>query len=206
MRNGRIVLVAVLVLGLATLVWAAKSTPLQATFLPNLSSTGFGVSDDGNPTYTNNVGGVKVYFGVNNGNANIVTYSSGRTLTFRFDPASGAASAAALNGSPAVSAEVDFYGINYYGQFQSMGVGTTAQMKGSLQFKANNTTYELLYQSLAVKRTSATTWLITTDPVDPGGNPGFTANDQAELSSFRRRTRVVYGAVNMPMRFQVTLQ
>lgn len=204
MKNARVVLVAVLVLGLVTFAWAAKSTPLKATFLPNLSATGFGVSDDGNPTYTNNVGNVKVYFGVNNQNANLVTYSTGRTLSFRFDPASGAANAAALTTSPAVSAEVDFYGINYYGQFQSMGVGTTAQLKGSLQFKANNTTYELLYQSLAVKRTSATTWLITTDPVDPGGNPGFTASDQAELSSFRKRTRTVYGAVNMPMRFEVT--
>lgn len=206
MRTGRIVLVAVLVLGLVTLVWAAKSTPLAATFLPNQSSTSFGVSDDGNPSYTNNVGGVRVYFGVNNGNANLVTYSTGRKLDFLFDPDSGAANAAGLTAASGVSAEVDFYGINYYGQFQSMGIGTTAQMKGSLQFKANNTTYELLYQSLAVKRMSATTWLITTDPFDPGGNPGFSASDQAELSSFRRRTRTVYGAVNMPMRFEVTTQ
>lgn len=201
----RVSLVLVLILSVVTLAVAARSTALRADFLFNLSLTGYGVSDDGNPTYLNGAGGVKVYFGVNNQNANLVTYSTGRKLAFAFDPASSAAQASGLSLSGPVNAEVDFYGINYYGQFQSMGIGTTAQMKGSLQFKANNTTYELLYQSLAVQRTSATTWLVTTNPNELGGNPGFTASDQAELSSFRKRTKVVYGATNMPMRFTLTL-
>jgi hypothetical protein len=166
-----------------------------------------GVTDDGNATYLNGVDGVKVYFGVNNGNANLITYSTGRTLTFRFDPASPAAVASGLSTSAPINSEVDFYGINYFGQFQAMGIDTTAQMKGSLQFKASNgVTYELLYQSLAVKRVASNSWLVTTDAVELGGFPGFTASDQAELSSFRKRTRLIYGAVNMPVRFTLTLQ
>jgi hypothetical protein len=200
----RSLLLVVLLFSLVTLAWAARSTPLRADFLANLSLTGYGVSDDGNPGYVNGTDGVKAYFGVNNQNANLVTYSTGRKLAFAFDPASPAAIASGLPLAP-VSAEVDFYGVNYYGQFQSMGIGTTAQMKGSLQFHANNTTYELLYQSLAVQRTSATTWLVTTNPNELGGDPGFTASDQAELSSFRKRTKLVYGATNMPMRFTLTL-
>ena len=205
MSMKRTSLVVVLILSIVTLAWAARSTPLRADFLPNFSLTGFGVSDDGNPSYINGVQAVRCYFGVNNQNANLITYGTGRKLIFRFDPASAAAVASGLSVSAPVEAEVDFFGINYYGQFQSMGLNTTAQLNGSLQFKANNTTYELAYQSLAVKRTSASTWLITTDQTDIGGFPGFNASDQAELSSFRKRTRTTYGAVNMPMRFEVTL-
>ncbi len=198
-------LAIVLILSVVTLAWAARSTPLSANFLPNLSVNGVGVSDDGNPYYINGVQAVKCYFGVNNQNANLVTYSTGRKLVFQFDPASPAANTSGLSTAAPVAAEVDFYGINYYGQFQSMGVGTTAQLKGSLQFKANNTTYDLTYASLAVMRISSTTWLITTNPNDIPGFPGFNASDQAELSSFRKRTKTVYGAVNMPMRFEVTI-
>ena len=205
MRIKRLALVFSLALCLATLAWAARSTPLAANFLPNFSTTGFGVSDDGNAAYVNGIQAVKCYFGVNNQNANLVTYSTGRKLVFKLDPASPAAVASGLPTGVPVAAEVDFYGINYYGQFQSMGLGTTAQLKASLQFKANNTTYDLTYQSLAVKRTSASTWLITSDPNDIGGFPGFNATDQAELSSFRKRTKIAYGAVNMPIRFEVTL-
>ena len=206
MRSRRLLLVATAVLCLATAAIAARSTALRADFLPNLSSNGAGVSDDGDPSYLNGVDGVKVYFGVNNGNANLITYSTGRALTFKLDPASNAAVASGLPTSAPFEAEVDFYGINYYGQFQSMGIDTTAQMKGSLQFKANNTTYELLYQSLAVKRVATNSWLVTTNAAELGGFPGFNASDQAELSSFRKRTRLIYGAVNMPMRFTLTLQ
>ncbi len=207
MRSRRLLLVITAVLCLATAAIAARSTALRADFLPNLSQTGFGVSDDGSPVYVNGVDGVRVYFGVNNGNANLVTYSTGRGLTFRLDPASPAAVASGLPTAAPFEAEVDFYGINYYGQFQSMGLNTTAQMKGSLQFKTSNgVTYELLYQSLAVKRVAANSWLVTTDAAELGGFPGFTASDQAELSSFRKRTRLIYGAVNMPMRYTLTLQ
>ncbi|HUR37218.1 MAG TPA: hypothetical protein VM009_05335, partial [Terriglobales bacterium] len=86
------------------------------------------------------------------------------------------------------------------------GIGTTAQLNGSLQFKANNTTYELAYPSLAVKRMTASTWLVTSDAAEIGGFPGFNATDHAQLSSFRKRTRTNYGAVNMPIRFELTLQ
>lgn len=207
MRSRRLLLVITAVLCLATAAIAARSTALRADFLPNLSQTGFGVSDDGNPAYLNGVDGVRVYFGVNNGNANLITYSTGRALTFRLDPASPAAVASGLSTSSPFEAEVDFYGINYYGQFQSMGLNTTAQMKGSLQFKTSNgVTYELLYQSLAVRRVAQNSWLVTTNHPELGGDPGFTASDQAELSSFRKRTRLIYGAVNMPMRFTLTLQ
>lgn len=206
MRSRRLALIAALVLCLVTAAIAARSTALRADFLANLSATGAGVSDDGDPAYLNGVEGVKVYFGVNNGNANLVTYSTGRALTFKLDPASNAAVASGLPTSAPFEAEVDFYGINYFGQFQSMGIDTTAQMKGSLQFKANNTTYELLYQSLAVKRMTANTWLVTTNADELGGFPGFNTTDQAELSSFRKRTRLSYGAVSMPMRFTLTLQ
>lgn len=207
MRSRRLVFVAAAILCLATAAIAARSTALRADFLPNLSQNGVGVSDDGNAAYLNGVDGMKVYFGVNNGNANLITYSTGRKLTFALDPASPAAVASGLPTSGPFQAEVDFYGINYYGQFQAMGLNTTAQMKGSLQFKnAGGVTYELLYQSLAVKRIAQNSWLVTTNADELGGFPGFTASDQAELSSFRKRTRLIYGAVNMPMRFTLTLQ
>jgi hypothetical protein len=201
----RSLLACTLVLSVVTLAWAARATPLTIEFLPNLSASGFGVSDDGDAFYTNGVQRVKAVLGVNNQNVNLVTYSSGRKLAFRFDPASAAAASSGLSTSEPVAAEVDFYGINYYGQFQSMEVGTTAQLRGNLQFKANNTTYELDYPSLAVMRLSASTWLVTTDPNDIPGFPGFLAGDQAHLSSFRKRTQVSYGPVNMPMRFYMTI-
>ncbi len=199
----RSLLALLLVLSVVTLAWAARSTALRAEFLA--TGTAYGVSDDGDFFYTNGIQGVKCYFGVNNQNANLVTYGTGRKLEFRFDPASAAAITSGLSTSSPVAAEVDFYGINYYGQFQSMGVGTTAQVKGSLQFKANNTTYELAYPALAVRRLSSTTWLVTTDPNDIGGFPGFNASEAAQLSSFRKRSQTVYGTVSMPMRFELTI-
>jgi hypothetical protein len=199
----RSLLAIVLILSVVTLAWAARSTALSADFLP--TGTTYGVSDDGDSFYTNGIQGVKCYFGVNNQNANLVTYSTGRKLEFRFDPAAPAAITAGLTTSSPVAAEVDFYGINYYGQFQSMDIGTTAQVKGSLQFKANNTTYELAYPALAVMRTSSSTWLITTNPSDIPGFPGFNASDAAQLSSFRKRSQTVYGGVNMPLRFELTI-
>ena len=201
----RFCLALALILSVVTLAWAARSTGLRADFLSNFSPAGFGVTDDGNSAYINGNQSVRCYFGVNNQNANLITYNTGRKLVFTFDPQAPAAISSGLPISGPVAAEVDFYGINYYGQFQSMGLNTTAQMNGSMQFKANNTTYELAYQSLAVKRTGTSTWLITTDPTDIGGFPGFNASDQAELSSFRKRTRQIYGAVNMPTRFEITI-
>jgi hypothetical protein len=200
----RIVLGLCVVLLAATVLFAGSGTPLIATFLPNNSITGYGVSSDSSATYTNGVNRVKVYLGAGGGNVDLVTYSTGRKLTFAFDPSSSAWQASKL---PQLSqAEVDLYGVNFYGPFISMGVGTTALLNTSLQFKSGNSTYELAYSSLAAKRLSSTTWLITSDPADIGGDPGFTASDVADLGAFRKRSRTDFGAVNMPIRFQIQLQ
>jgi len=200
----RIVLGLCVVLLAATVLFASSGTPLIATFLPNNSITGYGVSSDSSATYTNGVNRVKVYLGAGGGNVDLVTYSTGRKLTFAFDPSSSAWQASKL---PQLSqAEVDLYGVNFYGPFISMGVGTTALLNTSLQFKSGNSTYELAYSSLAAKRLSSTTWLITSDAADIGGDPGFTASSAADLGVFRKRSRTDFGAVNMPIRFQIQLQ
>ena len=183
---------------------AFKGTSLRADFLPNLSAYGFGVSDDGNPVYEDSVGRVQCYFGAGGGNVDLVTYSSARTLHLQFDPAAPAWQGSGLPQTSNVV--VDLYGVNFYGLFLSMGVGTTAQVQTSLQFKSGGNTFELMYQSLAAKRLTQNTWLITSDPLDIGGYPGFTASDQAALGVFRRRSRQTFGAVNMPIRFEVTLR
>lgn len=198
----RIVLGLCVVLLAATVLFAGSGTPLIATFLPNLST--YGVSSDSSATYTNGVSRVQVYLGAGGGNVDLVTYNSGRKLTFAFDPSSSAWQASKL---PQLSqAEVDLYGVNFYGPFISMGVGTTALLNTSLQFKSGNSTYELAYSSLAAKRLSSNTWLITSDPADIGGDPGFTASSVADLGVFRKRSRTDFGTVNMPIRFQVQLQ
>ena len=200
----RIVLGLCVVLLATTVVFAAKGISLTATFLPNLSSTGYGVSSDANPIYSNGVNRVQAYFASGGGTVDLITYSTGRNLTFAFNPSSSAWQASGL---PQTSqSEVDLYGINFYGPFASMGVGTTALLKTSLQFKSGGSTYELAYPSLAVMRLNMNTWLITSDPADIGGDPGFDASDAADLGVFRRRSRTDFGTVNMPVRFQVHLK
>jgi hypothetical protein len=148
---------------------------------------------------------VKNYFGTAGGNVVLVTYTTGRKLTFTFNPASPAWQSSGLG--QVVQAEVDLFGVNYYGAFQSMTVGTTAQVQTSIQFKgADGRTYELSYLALAAKRLTQSTWLITSDPLDIGGYPGFLASDQAALGVFRKKTRQTFGAVNMPIRFEVQLK
>ncbi|MBI1939877.1 MAG: hypothetical protein HYS33_00055, partial [Acidobacteria bacterium] len=193
-----------------TLGYAAKGgtkggTPLVGTVLDNQSSTGYGVSGDGNGTYVDGVGGVQCYFGVNGKDADLVTYNSGRTLRFEFDPNSPAWQNSDLPQSD-FNAEIDFFGINYWGRYMDMGIGTTAQVQMDLEFKVGRLTYELDYQSLAVIRESATKWLITSDPADIPGDPGFTASDQANLNVIRRRAQETFGAVNMPLRVELTLK
>jgi hypothetical protein len=200
----RIVLGLCVVLLAVTAAFAGKGTPLIATFLPNLSSTGYGVSSDANAIYSNGVNRVQVYFASGGGTVDLITYSTGRKLSFAFDPSSNAFQASGL---PQLSqAEVDLYGINFYGPFSSMGINTTAQLKTSLQFKSGSSTYELAYPSLATKRLTADTWLITSDPADVGGDPGFDASDSADLGVFRKRSRTDFGTVNMPIRFQIQLK
>ena len=198
----RIALGLCVVLLAATAVFAAKGTSLVATFLPQ---SGYGVTSDASPIYSNGVNRVQVYFASGGGTVDLITYSTGRKLTFAFDPSSTAFQASGL--PPLSQAEVDLYGINFYGPFASMGIGTTAQLKTSLQFKSGSSTYELAYPALAVTRTASDTWLITSDPADfGGGNPGFDVSDTADLGVFRKRSRTGFGTVNMPIHFQVQLK
>jgi hypothetical protein len=210
-------LLALLVLGsFASLGFAAKKPsggggggggtnyyPTVATVLDNLSITGAGLSSDGS-TYSNGVDGVQCYISVSKNDADLVTYNTGRTLHFVFDTSSAAWQNSGLGDS--FEAEIDFFAINYFGNYDSMGVGTTAQVQMDLEFKVGSLTYELDYQSLAVKRLSTTRWLITSNPAEIGGDPGFTASDQAALNVIRRHAQTKYGAVNMPFRVQMDIQ
>ncbi len=211
--------VSLLVVGLAlTLVgtgYAAKrgsATKLIATYLDNFSA--FGVQDDGNSVYSHGVGFVEAYFGVGGKDVDIVTYPTltqdpVRKLRFTFDPASTAflsSGIAATHPTGDFTAISDLFGINYWGRYRDMGVGTTAQVQADLEFYVGDVTYELDYASLAVMRTSETTWLFTTDPLDIPGNPGFQASPVAKLNVIRRRKVTSFGTVNMPMRFEVAIQ
>jgi hypothetical protein len=197
----RKLIAAAVLLGTATLVFAARGIPLRTMWM---NPENYGVGSDANVFYENGVNKVKNYFGSGGGNVVLVTYSSGRKLTFEFDPASASWQASGL--PQTVAAEVDLYGINFYGPFQSMGVGTTAQLQTTLQFKVGGNTYELWYPALAAMRTGTNTWLITSDPNDIPGYPGFTASSAANLSVFRRRSRTTFGYVSMPIRFEVNLK
>ena len=202
-------LLALLVLGaFATLGFAKKpggggGTPNTISTVATVSDQTVGVSGDGS-TYVDGVGGVQCYISVSKNDADLVTYNTGRTLHFEFDSSSVAWQNSGLPQS--LDAEIDFFAINYYGNYDSMGVGTTAQVQMDLEFKVGRLTYELDYQSLAVMRTATDTWLITSDPADIPGNPGFTASDQAALNVIRRRAQATYGAVNMPLRVQMTVK
>ena len=106
-------------------------------------------------------------------------------------------------------AEVDLFGINYYGQFTAMGNGKTAQVQMDLEFHVPNgpkpRTFELDYSTLAVVRQSSTTWLITTEPTDTPYGP-VTASRTSKLNEIRRKGSIPYGTVDMPIRFTVTLK
>jgi hypothetical protein len=202
-------LVAALAITLATAAFAApksSATKLIATYLDNFST--FGVQDDGNAVYSHGVGGVQVYFGVGGKDVDLVTYNTSRKLRFTFDPASPAFQASGINSAVGsdFTAVVDLFGINYWGRYRDMGIGTTAQVQADLEFYVGNVTYELDYSSLACMRTSANTWLFTTDPADIPGNPGFTASKMANLNVIRRKSVTKFGTVDMPMRFEVTVQ
>jgi hypothetical protein len=185
----------------ATLVFALSGVPLRTMWM---NPDNYGVGSDANVFYENGVSKVQNYFGTGGGNVVLVTYSTGRKLTFQFDPTSASWQASHL--PQTVAAEVDLYGINFYGPFQSMAVGTTAQLQTTLQFKVGGNTYELWYPSLAAMRTGTNTWLITSDPNDIPGFPGFTASSSANLSVFRKRSRTTFGSVSMPIRFEVNLK
>jgi hypothetical protein len=194
----RILVVAVVVVATAALVFAGSGIPLRTMWL---NPDTYGVGSDASVFYENGVSKVKNYFGTGGGNVVLITYASGRKLTFQFDPASAAWQSSKLPAT--LAAEVDLYAINFYGPFQTMGVGTTAQLQTTLQFKVGGNTFELWYPALAAMRTGTNTWLITSDPNDIPGFPGFTASSNANLSVFRKRSRETFGGVNMPIRFEV---
>lgn len=200
------ILTAVLVFCTVVGAYAAKGTPLVATFASLLSTPS--VSGDASAVYANGSNGVQVYFGVSGKDVDLVTYNTGRTLHFVFDTSSPAFQASGLPISGVGNWEVDFYGVNFFGAYTSVGIGNTAQVHGVLQWHVPNSpsTYQLDYQSLAAMRISQNTWLVTSNPADIPGFPGFTASDQALLSSFRKRINNDYGAVNMPIHFTVVLQ
>jgi len=209
-RKYLVLLLAVVVaVALATPVFAGKggkkgggaATPLNATFQDLKADELTGVTGDGNP-YMHNDGAVQCYFGVAGKDVDLVTYNTGRKLHFKF-----ADSDVAGTPLPAeFDAEVDFFGINYWGQYMAMTVGRTAQVQMDLEFYMGNITYELDYSSLAVKRTGENTWLVTSDINNIGGFPGFYPSDEADLNVIRRRKQQTYATVNMPIRFTVTLQ
>ena len=190
---------------LAPLAHAVKATPLTCKWEPNYS--GWGLFDDGNYVYDNGVGRVRCYFGVNNKDVDLVTYNSGRTLHFIFSPADAETAAAA--GLPSdFNAEVDLFGINYYGPFTSMGVGTTAQVQMDLEFHRPDSplTYELDYSSLAATRLTQDTWLITSEVESANMYAPFAPSSLAKLNVVRRRSTQTFGTVDMPIRFTVHLK
>jgi hypothetical protein len=157
-----------------------------------------GVSGDGS-AYSNGVDGVQCYISVSKNDADLVTYNTGRTLHFVFPANDPAVAAAGLPST--LDAEIDFFAVNYYGNYDSMGIGKTAQVQMDLEFYVGSVTYELDYASLAVYRKDADTWLITSDPNDTeiGGHP-FAWGPQAKLNVIRRRAQKTYGVVSMPFR------
>lgn len=203
-------LVAALAITMATAAFAApksSATKLIATYLDNFSN--FGVQDDGNPTYEHGVGSVQAYFGVGGKDVDIVTYNTSRQLRYTFDTSSTPfvnSGIGAVHPSGNFLAVSDLFGINYYGRYRDMGIGTTAQVQADLEFYVGTTTYELDYSSLAVMRIDADTWLFTTDPADIPGFPGFLASKTAKLNVIRRRSVTQFGTVDMPMRFEVTIK
>ena len=212
-KNVVIPIVGLVALSLVAGVAWAKGKPGSAT-TPNavMNTPGStGVFDDGNVNYNNGASGVQVYFGVGGKDLDLVTYDTGRTMEFMFNQSSPVVQSAQGAGLPVgnFTAEMDFFGINYFGRYRDMGIHTTAQVQADLEFHIggpNPTTFELEYPSLAVMRLSETEWLVTSDPADIPGDPGFQASSSALLNMIRRRKQTTYGTVSMPISFTVTVQ
>ena len=188
--------------------FAARGIPLTCNWndpVPPYSGTG--VYGDVSGEYEHGTGGVSCYFGVNARDVDMVTYNSGRTLHFVFDGSDPDVQGAAFP-TATFDAEVDLFGINYFGRFTDMAVGTTAQVQMDLEFHVPEgpkpRTFELDYSSLAAKRLDNNTWLITSEsaPVD-NGQTVFSRT--AKLNEIRRRGSVPYGEVEMPIQFTVTI-
>ena len=212
-KNVVIPIVGLVALSLVAGAAWSKGKPGNATTLNAVMSTSgsTGVYDDGDPNYNNGASGVQVYFGVGGKDLDLVTYDTGRTMTFRFDQSDPDVQAAQAAGLPVgdFTAEMDFFGINYWGRYREMAIGSTAQVQADLEFHTGGpmpTTFELEYPSLCVTRLDATTWLVSTDMSHLEGNPGFDASSIALLNIIRRRKQTSYGTVDMPLRFTVTVQ
>jgi hypothetical protein len=188
----------------ASLALARGGTqPLTADFW---AVSGTGVNGDGQGPYANSKSAkVSCYFSSNGSGLVLTTYNSGRVLKFAFDTSSPAWQASGLPAD--FGAEVNLNGINFYGKFVSMDVGSTAQLQTDLRFHYAGSTWDLHYPGLAVQRRSESQWLITSNAIDldPYWNPSF-LSDAATLSVQRKRTNTTYGVVNMPIHFTVTLQ
>ena len=197
---------AVLLASLALPAFAGKAgsggTPLTASFA---GKGGYGVSGD--PLYTNaETSTLGCYFGVSNTHAILGTYNTGRTLRFQFGADATDALSNAVSLPSLFDAEVDFDGINQWGSFLNMGIGTTAGMKVYLQFYYGRETYELEYGQLAARRLSATQWILTTDYLEYAANAGVFQSSSARLNVIRRNRRTFFGNVSMPITFTVTLK
>lgn len=204
-------LVAVVVLSVATTpaMAAGKTNGLTCT-VPTLQAGASGVGSDGNTDYSNGgtKGSVKCFLGAGGKNFDLVTYSTGRKLTFSFAAGADQSLAALAGLEPSFTAEVDAYGINYYSQYLNMGIGTTAQVQMDVQFHygGGSTTYELSYACLAVRRTAFSTWVITSEP---DGSNQFAVpclSNEATLSKIRRNSVQGFGEVNMPITFTFSPQ
>jgi len=199
----RVLCVLLVVFCLSLSALAGGGTATNTYWRPTLALSSAGVTDDGNNAYLNGVNGVQSYLGAGGGNVNLVTYATGRRLRFTFDSSSAAWRNSGL--PQTFLAEVTAYGVNYYGTYVSMGVGTTAQVALTIQFKYGGQTYELSWASLAAFHDTATSWAISWTTQDYPGYPGFYPSNQASLSKVRNRSRTTFGVVNMPIRFSVQL-
>jgi hypothetical protein len=198
----RFAMTCLLVAGSVTLLWA-KAVPLSSMF--DLVGD-VGVTYHGSPFYQHaEERRLSNQFSVNGRNVVLHTYNTTRMLQFAFDSGTAAWGRSGLS-QPNFATQVNLYGVNYYGQFVSMGVGTTAQLKTTIEFYQGGNTYYLEYPQLAVKRLSSNTWMITSDPGHIGGFPGFWASSEADFGVFRRKARDSFGAVSMPIKFDVTIQ
>lgn len=174
-----------------------------------------GVASDKGGMYAHgaNNGYVKCYLGVGGKDFDLVTYNSKRTLQFNFSPVDKPT--VDLAGLPmSFPAEVDAYGINYWGRYLDMEYQlffSTAQVQMDLQFHYGSPpqTYELSYSCLAVSRVGINDWIITSEPLTWIGNyvqdavpclidPVHPGNE-ATLSLIRRKGPQTYGVVTMPI-------
>ena len=194
--------VVILALCIVSMLFAKGTggTPATATFLTAGST---GVFADSSGAYLNGVGGVKSYIGSGGKDYDLVTYSTGRYLTITFAGTLADTQVWSANAKlpQSNSYQVDFYGVNFYGPFSTMGAGTTAQVHGVLQFHYLNNTYQLDYQSLQVVR-DAISGVYHFSSIRDEYSP-VAASPQAMLSLVRKGGNANYGTVTLPITFDV---